>query len=318
MPKISSYSDGDPAVNTDKVVIERSGSNFRLALSAIATLFGSPPTTTAANDFQVGDGAGAWVKKTLAEVLTIIGKAAASGLASLDGSSKVVQDPANATATPAASKIPIADGSGKLDAWITTAAADGATKGLAAFAAADFNAAAGVISTDYTNGQKASESQPGYLTELATTAEVNTGTDAARAVSPDSLAGSYAGSKNVFLLIADAGTTPSTGDGQAHFLVPPELNGMNLVDADGVVTTVSSSGTPTFALRRERSGSAVDMLSTNITIDTNEKTSYTAATPPSINGANDDVATGDIIYVDLDVVGTGAMGHGVVLSFRLP
>ena len=46
-------------------------------------------------------------------------KAAASGLASLDGSSKVVQDPANATATPTASKIPIADGSGTLNSWIS-------------------------------------------------------------------------------------------------------------------------------------------------------------------------------------------------------
>lgn len=74
---------------------------------------------SAANDFLVASGVGAFVKKTLAETLTILGKAAASGLASLDGSSKVVQDPANATATPTASKIPIADGSGKLNGWIS-------------------------------------------------------------------------------------------------------------------------------------------------------------------------------------------------------
>ena len=44
---------------------------------------------------------------------------AASGVASLNGSTKVVEDPANATATPTASKIPIADGSGNLDrGWI--------------------------------------------------------------------------------------------------------------------------------------------------------------------------------------------------------
>jgi hypothetical protein len=54
---------------------------------------------------------------THANIDTFIGtKAAASGLASLDSSSKVVQDPANATATPTASKIPLADGSGKLAA----------------------------------------------------------------------------------------------------------------------------------------------------------------------------------------------------------
>jgi hypothetical protein len=33
----------------------------------------TPPATTAANDMQVGDGAGAWIKKTLAEIKTILG-----------------------------------------------------------------------------------------------------------------------------------------------------------------------------------------------------------------------------------------------------
>ncbi|MHB0922625.1 MAG: hypothetical protein ACYC3H_01500 [Bellilinea sp.] len=51
----------------------------------------------------------------------VASKAAASGLASLNASSLVVQNPANATATPTASKIPIADASGKLDGWVTNA-----------------------------------------------------------------------------------------------------------------------------------------------------------------------------------------------------
>lgn len=74
---------------------------------------------TAANDFLVASGSGTYVKKTLAETLVILGKAVASGLASLDGSSLVVQNPANATATPTAAKIPIADAGGKLDSWVT-------------------------------------------------------------------------------------------------------------------------------------------------------------------------------------------------------
>lgn len=45
-------------------------------------------------------------------------KGAALGVASLNASTKVVEDPANATATPTAGKIPIADGSGKLDGWV--------------------------------------------------------------------------------------------------------------------------------------------------------------------------------------------------------
>ena len=92
---------------------------------------------------------------------------------------------------------------------------------------------------------------------------------------------------------------------------------MDLVAAHAVVTTVSSVEHRTFAIRRERSGSAVDMLSTNITIDANEKTSYTAVTAPVINTSNDDVATGDIIYVDLDTVGTGAKGHAVVADIQV-
>jgi hypothetical protein len=46
---------------------------------------------------------------------------------------------------------------------IPDASADGSTKGAATFTAADFNSTSGVISLDYTNGQKASASQPGFL-----------------------------------------------------------------------------------------------------------------------------------------------------------
>lgn len=54
-------------------------------------------------------------------------KGAASGYATLNASTKVLEDPANATATPTASKILIADAGGKVDGWVSDAAA--ATKG---------------------------------------------------------------------------------------------------------------------------------------------------------------------------------------------
>lgn len=47
---------------------------------------------------------------------------------------------------------------------IADAIADGSTKGAAAFTAADFNSASGVISLDYTNGTAASASNKGFLT----------------------------------------------------------------------------------------------------------------------------------------------------------
>jgi hypothetical protein len=55
----------------------------------------------------------------------MVSKASVGGLASLNASGKVVQDPANATATPTALKIPIADGSGFITAWVQTGASQG-------------------------------------------------------------------------------------------------------------------------------------------------------------------------------------------------
>ena len=55
-------------------------------------------------------------------------KGAASGYASLNASTLVVENPANAQATPAASKIPLADGTGKIaTGWVPTMT--GATSG---------------------------------------------------------------------------------------------------------------------------------------------------------------------------------------------
>lgn len=46
---------------------------------------------------------------------------------------------------------------------IQDAVADGATKGAASFTASDFNSSSGVISIDYANGQRASATDPGFL-----------------------------------------------------------------------------------------------------------------------------------------------------------
>ena len=60
------------------------------------------------------------------------------------------------------------------------------------------------------------------------------------------------------------------------------------------------------------------MLSTKLTIDASEFDSIDAAAAAVIDTANDDVNTGDHIYIDIDVAGTGAKGLFVVLTFRLP
>lgn len=62
----------------------------------------------------------------------------------------------------------------------------------------------------------------------------------------------------------------------------------------------------------------VDMLSTALTIDANEKDSKDATTAAVIDTDHDDVATGDELRFDVDVAGTGTKGLEVRLAFRLP
>ena len=59
---------------------------------------------------------------------------------------------------------------------IADAVADGTTKGAPSFTASDFNATAGNISIDYTNGQAASGSDKGFLTSADWTTFNNKGT----------------------------------------------------------------------------------------------------------------------------------------------
>lgn len=166
--------------------------------------------------------------------------------------------------------------------------------------------------------QAASDTATGVV-ELATVSETSTGTDAARAVTPDGLAGSIFGTQVISFAVSDPnGSAITTGDGKGYFRVPSTLNGMDLVGVAGSLDTVSSSGIPTVQLRRKRSGSDVDMLSTKLTIDANETDSSTAAAAAAINTSNDDVQTGDRIYFDIDVAGTGAKGLTVEMQFRLP
>lgn len=155
--------------------------------------------------------------------------------------------------------------------------------------------------------------------ELATTNETTTGTDTVRAVTPRGLSQSVYGAKTCSILVSDPnGAAITTGDGKAYVRIPAYLEGMNLVDVDASLSTESSSGAVTVQIRRKRSGSSVDMLSTPITIDASETDSNTAATSWVINTSNDDVTETDQIYIDIDGAGTGVKGLCVTLTFLTP
>jgi len=110
--------------------------------------------------------------------------------------------------------------------------------------------------------------------------------------------------------------TVTTGDGQLIFLVEDDVDGLSLIDAQAYVTTVATGAKPEVQIRNVTD--AVDMLSTPITIDISEFSSYFAAVPSVVNPANAEVATGDRIAIDVDVAGTGAKGLGVIVHFGQP
>lgn len=153
--------------------------------------------------------------------------------------------------------------------------------------------------------------------EVAIASEVNTGTDATRAVSPDSLAGSNFGLKYAQIVCFDYTTDTATGDGAGYFHVPAGYNGMNLVEVHAEVITAGTTGTTDIQIANVTD--SVDMLSTVITIDSGETGSDTGATPAVIDGTKDDVATNDLLRVDVDAVSTTpAKGLIVTMGFQLP
>ena len=175
-------------------------------------------------------------------------------------------------------------------------------------------AAADVITTS----DSASDTAAGIV-ELATAAETTTGTDTGRAVTPDGLAGSIFGTQVVQLMVFDDSQDVATGDGAGDlfFRVPSTMNGMNLVAVAACVQTAGTTGTTDIQIHNVTD--TADMLSTVITIDSTETDSSTAATAAVINTATDDVATGDILRIDVDAVSTTApKGLLVELQFRLP
>ena len=96
-----------------------------------------------------------------------------------------------------------------------------------------------------------------------------------------------------------------------------ELGGMNLVTVHAEVITAGTTNTTDLQIHNLTQ--TADMLSTVITIDSGETGSDTAATPPVIDAANDDIADFDVLRFDIDAVSTtAAKGLIIVMGFQVP
>lgn len=171
------------------------------------------------------------------------------------------------------------------------------------------------IDSDVTDLVSAASDSAAGKVELAITSEVDTGTDATRAVTPDALAGSNLGTKSVVIVPFGSGDAVAIGDGTLAFTIPASMNGMNLVNVVASVHTKGITGTTDVQIRARTGGVDSDMLLTKITLGDEFFVSDEV-----VDTANDDVATGDQIYVDVDAVhsGTAPNGLSVALEFRLP
>lgn len=115
---------------------------------------------------------------------------------------------------------------------------------------------------------------------------------------------------SVVLIVVAPTTDTATGDGKLYFVIPPEVNGMVLSAVFARVITAGTTNTTDIQLHNVTD--AVDILSTKMTIDSTETSTATAATPAVINASNDDMATNDLIRVDVDAVSTTA-AKGLIL-----
>jgi len=118
-------------------------------------------------------------------------------------------------------------------------------------------------------------------------------------------------------MVFAAATNVAVGDGKAYFVVPDELDGMNLVRVAATVVTAGTTNSTTIQIANVTD--AVDMLSTLMAIETTETSTRTSTTPGVIDTTKDDVATGDVLRIDVDAVSTTApKGLIVEMVFQLP
>lgn len=151
-------------------------------------------------------------------------------------------------------------------------------------------------------------------TDFATAAETSTGTETAKAVTPDGLAGSIFGEQVFGAVVVDFTTDVATGDGKFYFHIDDKFDGMNLVRVHAELITAGTTGT--MDIQVHNLTKAQNMLSTAITIDSGETGSDTAAVAAVIDTGADDVSTNDLIRVDVDAIHTTA-GKGFLFNMVL-
>jgi hypothetical protein len=135
------------------------------------------------------------------------------------------------------------------------------------------------------------------------------------------------GIKEVQAFVFGPTETTITGNGKYYFVVPPGLNNFRLTGVVAQTITAGTTGPTTVALTRcihvatgnACSSTTVQMLSTNINVDSGTNSSADAGTPPVINTANATLTTNQVVRIDVPAVSTtAAIGLIVNLELTIP
>lgn len=148
----------------------------------------------------------------------------------------------------------------------------------------------------------------GDVSGLGTAATKNVGTATGTVAAGDD--SRFRHIETLVLVRNDVVVTAGDGKGAVDWPIPSALNGWTLTGVGLAADTPSSANLPTVQVRRVRAGSPTDLLTTKVSIDVGGVDSSAATTPPVID-ATAGVATlntGDKLYGDCDIAGTGTKG----------
>lgn len=150
--------------------------------------------------------------------------------------------------------------------------------------------------------------------EFATSAEINAGDDTARSLNVKQFSDSNFGKRTMSVLINDSAVLTS-GNGKAYFpRIPSFMNGMNIIEVAANIV----AGTALVTIQIHNLTQTADILSTELTIDANEKDSKDALNPAVIDTNEDDLQTGDRLRIDIDGEGTATTWLDVQFTAQLP
>ena len=121
--------------------------------------------------------------------------------------------------------------------------------------------------------------------------------------------------KSVCIVVHESDDPVVVADGLVGFSVPASMNGWELTNVVASVYDQGVTATTDVQVRMRTGGANTDALSTKITL-----AAEFFATDEVVNTAADDVATGDMIFIDVDAIhsGTAPNGLSVVLEFMKP